>query len=129
MSSDSTRYACPEPLDRLADSLFQLKIKRAEDRKAFIAAGLMDDGTPRALADAITVVGTCMAMCPEYNIVERMVDKSIDQLERDPVTGEVDPARCVTKYPRASAGKEPPLPTEIRPPQVLKVRRRRSFRL
>jgi hypothetical protein len=38
---------------------------------------MADPDVPRALADAITLVGTCQDMCPEYERVTRMVQNDV----------------------------------------------------
>jgi hypothetical protein len=56
----------------------QLKKRRAEERQAAINNGFMaDPDVQRKLADAITIVGTCQDMCPEYERVTRMVQNDV----------------------------------------------------
>jgi len=51
----------------------QLEAFRVEERRIGIANGLIHDpNTRRRLEDAITTVGTCEDMCPEYERVLRI---------------------------------------------------------
>jgi hypothetical protein len=55
-----------------------LKQLRAEERAEAINYGLMaDPEVPRTLSEAITLVGTCEDMCPEYERVTRMVQNDV----------------------------------------------------
>lgn len=52
--------------------------KRDQERKDAIAKGfLADPDKPRTLAEAITPVGTCPDMCPEFERVERVVQNDV----------------------------------------------------
>jgi hypothetical protein len=63
---------------RHANIILQLKKRRAEERQAAINNGFMaDPDVQRKLADAITIVGTCQDMCPEYERVTRMVQNDV----------------------------------------------------
>lgn len=39
-------------------------------------------GERRELKDAVDIVGTCTGMCPDFEVLERFVQRSIDPLER-----------------------------------------------
>lgn len=65
------------------------------------------------------LVGTCEDMCPEYERVEREVQKELDRFELVPGTTQADPHAAVKIYRRPAAGRELPLPEEVRPPRVL----------
>lgn len=43
---------------------------------------------------------------------------------QDPATGHIDPTRAVKTFHRPAAGDETPLPSDVRPPHILKVIRR-----
>lgn len=59
-------------------TLVQLKHSREQERKDAIAQGLLaDPEKPRALSDAITPIGTCQDMCPEFERVQRVVQKDV----------------------------------------------------
>ena len=65
----------------LADNRFlELKRIRDEDRK------LNNDDilAPRKLGDAVTLIGTCHDMCPEFEREEREYQNNVDRLEMVP---------------------------------------------
>jgi hypothetical protein len=60
-----------------------MKERRVQERKAAIQAGTIPDpDKPRRLEDAITFVGTCMDMCPEFERYEREFQLNIEKFER-----------------------------------------------
>ena len=64
-------------------SCAQLKQNREQERKDSIKNGfLADPEKPTSLAHAITPVGTCQDMCPEYERVERIVQLMVDGSEK-----------------------------------------------
>ncbi|KAK5166128.1 actin cytoskeleton and mitosis protein [Saxophila tyrrhenica] len=105
-----------------------LTAARERERTDAIRRGLIaDPDKPRTLADAITLVGTCQDMCAEYERVRRVVQKDVWDEETDPdhsayalTDDEPDEARMVKKFRRAAAGLEEQLPSDLRPPAVLK---------
>ncbi|KAF2142972.1 uncharacterized protein K452DRAFT_226338, partial [Aplosporella prunicola CBS 121167] len=109
-------------------TLLQLKTNREKERKHAIANGfLADPDKPRTLAEAITPVGTCQDMCAEWERVERIVQKDVWEPEYDPESvgngyGNKVPAehRMVKKFRRAAAGVDEQLPSDLRPPHILK---------
>ena len=61
----------------------QLKKNRERERKDAIRKGfLADPDKPTSLANAITPVGTCQDMCPEFERVERIVQQMVDGCEK-----------------------------------------------
>jgi hypothetical protein len=65
------------------DRYEQLKIDRAKEREQAIKAGQMaDPNQPTSLNKAITPVGTCTSMCPDFERVERIVQKMVDKSEK-----------------------------------------------
>ncbi|WFD22839.1 actin cytoskeleton and mitosis protein [Malassezia equina] len=106
--------------DAAATRLAELKVQYAQKREEYIASGVLPDPSkPGLLEDATKLVGTCPDMCPEYERVEREVQKELDKLECFPGTTSADPAAAVKIYRRPAAGRELPLPEEVRPPPVL----------
>lgn len=106
--------------DAVASRLAELKVQYARKREEYIASGVLPDPSkPGLLEDALKLVGTCPDMCPEYERVEREVQKELDKLECFPGTTSADPAAAVKIYRRPAAGRELPLPEEVRPPLVL----------
>ena len=61
----------------------QLKPKRDAERKDAVKKGfLADPDRPVSLENAITMVGTCQDMCPEFERVERIVQLNVDKCEK-----------------------------------------------
>lgn len=118
-----------------------------KDRAEAIRNGTYaDPDVPRKLSEAITLVGTCPDMCPEYERVMRVVQNDVWAQEAVRILSPVfrgtlalivaqDPAsvgkpgtrfvpieeRMVKKFRRAAAGLEEQLPSDLRPPLVLQV--------
>jgi hypothetical protein len=100
----------------------------------------MDDPlVPKRLDEAITMVGTCMDMCPRFERYRRERENNLFNWEivrvvssvsppenltfdipKIPGTKRVDHKRAVKMYERAAGDKT--LPSDLRPPPVLKVR-------
>ena len=60
----------------------QLVKAREEERTRAIREGRMDDPTvPKRLEDAITIVGTCPDMCPEFERYRRERENNLDKWE------------------------------------------------
>ncbi|KAI9818466.1 MAG: hypothetical protein M1827_000525 [Pycnora praestabilis] len=106
------------------NDLFQkLKNERDQERKDAIARGLIADPEVRTGLDkAITLVGTCQDMCPEFErvdrIVQNMVDGSCEKINSGSIPVPWEDS-MVKKYRRPAAGLEEQLPSDIRPPIVL----------
>ncbi|KAH0538241.1 hypothetical protein FGG08_005160 [Glutinoglossum americanum] len=132
-NSSGGEDATPQPV--LQDSqetpevLYQkLKTRRVAERREAISQGLMDDpDVRRKLKDAITFRGTCLGMCPEFEKVERVVQRAVDICERvkglrnvpPDTSGKPAPERMVKEYRRSAAGNDAPLPSDVRPPLAL----------
>ena len=60
----------------------QLVKAREEERARAIREGKMDDPTkPKRLEEAITMVGTCQDMCPEFERYRRERENNLDKWE------------------------------------------------
>ncbi|KAI0287164.1 SAC3/GANP/Nin1/mts3/eIF-3 p25 family-domain-containing protein [Russula brevipes] len=95
-----------------------VRAREAEKKKA-IAEGKMDDPlVPKRLDEAITMVGTCMDMCPRFERYRRERENNLFNWEVIPGTKRVDHKRAVKMYERAAGDKT--LPSDLRPPPVLK---------
>ncbi|KAL5480289.1 SAC3_1 [Sanghuangporus weigelae] len=97
---------------------------REEERARAIREGKMDDPTkPKRLEEAITMLGTCQDMCPEFERYRRERENNLDKweciigLDGKP-TKKVDHARAVKIYERGQGDKI--IPSDLRPPPVLK---------
>ncbi|KAG5735430.1 SAC3 family protein 1 [Termitomyces sp. T112] len=101
------------------EEFWRLLVKAREvERKKAITEGKMDDpAVPKRLEDAITVVGTCMDMCPRFERYRRERENNLFQWETIPGTKRVDHQRAVKMYERAAGDKT--LPSDLRPPRVL----------
>ncbi|KAI0660057.1 SAC3/GANP/Nin1/mts3/eIF-3 p25 family-domain-containing protein [Cubamyces menziesii] len=102
------------------EKFYQELVKQREaERKRAIAEGKMDDPlVPKRLNEAITMVGTCMDMCPRFERYRRERENNLDKWEVIPGTKRVDHKRAVKIYERAAGDKT--LPSDLRPPPVLK---------
>jgi hypothetical protein len=71
-------YGCSLSAGDADKFLLQLKEERVEERARAIRDGHMaDPDVPRSLSEAITLVGTCHDMCPEYERVTRVVQNDV----------------------------------------------------
>lgn len=59
-------------------------------------------------------------MCPVFERVRRQLENNVNILERDPSTNKITKEKAVKAFSRPAAGQPPPLPSEVRPPHVLK---------
>ncbi|KAJ7039915.1 hypothetical protein C8F04DRAFT_1085319 [Mycena alexandri] len=102
------------------EKFYQELVKQREiERKTAIATGKMDDPlVPKRLEDAISIVGTCMDMCPRFERYRRERENNLFEWETIPGTKRVDHKRAVKMYERAAGDKT--LPSDLRPPHVLK---------
>ncbi|KAJ7241021.1 hypothetical protein B0H12DRAFT_1133993 [Mycena haematopus] len=97
----------------------ELVKQREIERKTAIADGKMDDpNVPKRLEDAISIVGTCLDMCPRFERYRRERENNLFDWEKIPGTNRVDHKRAVKMYERAAGDKT--LPSDLRPPHVLK---------
>ncbi|KAJ5794841.1 SAC3/GANP/Nin1/mts3/eIF-3 p25 [Penicillium paradoxum] len=102
----------------------RLKIDQVKQRERAIKDGQMaDPNQPTSLNQAITPVGTCTSMCPEFERVERIVQKAVDKCEKhlDPSTNQLQimETKMVKRFRRAAAGNDEQLPSDIRTPKTL----------
>lgn len=100
----------------------ELQVMREVERKHMEVAGLVDaENTRKDLNEAILFQGTCQDMCPVFERVRRALENNVKALERDPQTNKISRSRAVKAFSRPAAGQPPPLPSEVRPPLVLKT--------
>ncbi|KAF9289798.1 hypothetical protein BGZ68_008643 [Mortierella alpina] len=98
----------------------ELRDKRVTEREDAIRKGLIPDpNKPVRLEDAITFIGTCKDMCPEFERHEREYQQSVEKFEKIPGTESIDHGRAVKAYSRPAAGADQPLPSDVRPPPIL----------
>ncbi|KAF8658196.1 hypothetical protein AX16_002118 [Volvariella volvacea WC 439] len=109
----------PETAEEFERFYQELVKAREIERKKAIAEGKMDDpAVPKRLEDAITMVGTCMDMCPRFERYRRQRENNLFEWETIPGSKRVDHKRAVKMYERAAGDKT--LPSDLRPPPVLK---------
>ncbi|CUM47286.1 uncharacterized protein AC631_01936 [Debaryomyces fabryi] len=96
------------------------KMREAE-RKQMETLGLVDaENISKDLTDAISFQGSCLDMCPIFERVRRALEKNVKALEKDPHTNKISRTRAIKAFSRPAAGQPPPLPSEVRPPHILK---------
>lgn len=94
---------------------------REIERKQMEDLGLVDaENTAKNLHEAIAFQGSCQDMCPVFERVRRQLENNVNILERDPSTNKITKEKAVKAFSRPAAGQPPPLPSEVRPPHVLK---------
>ncbi|KAI9729961.1 MAG: hypothetical protein M1834_006159 [Cirrosporium novae-zelandiae] len=108
---------------RMNDFYQTLKKNRERARAEAIRKGLMaDPNKPTSLEKAITIVGTCQDMCPEFDRVQRIVQNMVDRCEKQPSKNGKD-VPCedymVKPFRRSAAGNDEQIPSDLRPPLVL----------
>lgn len=70
-------------MKQMTDKFQILKQRREVERREAIKNGfLADPDKPTSLAHAITPVGTCTDLCPEFERVERIVQNMVERAER-----------------------------------------------
>lgn len=101
---------------------FEMRAQREIVRAKYIREGILPDPEkPTDLTEAKTLTGTCMEMCPDFEREEREFQNEGDTLEMFPGTNRIDPTIAVKIYRRPAAGRELPLPEDVRPPEVLRM--------
>ncbi|RCK55221.1 Nuclear mRNA export protein SAC3 [Candida viswanathii] len=94
---------------------------RDTERAKMEELGLVDaENSAKDLTEAITFQGSCLDMCPVFERVRRQLENNVKALEKDPVTNKISRERAVKAFSRPAAGQPPPLPSDVRPPFVLK---------
>ncbi|KAG0139240.1 hypothetical protein CROQUDRAFT_55022 [Cronartium quercuum f. sp. fusiforme G11] len=102
--------------------VIQLKPHREAERIRAVNLGLIPDPLkPRRLDEALPFFGTCTLMCPEFERHEREYQNNSDRWERYPGTMRIDPLKAVKAFHRPAAGNDQPLPSDVRPPDILKT--------
>ncbi|KAJ6169707.1 hypothetical protein N7497_002550 [Penicillium chrysogenum] len=111
-------------LNNYQERFDKLKIDQVRQRERAIKDGQMaDPNQPTSLNHAITPVGTCTSMCPDFERVERIVQKAVDKCEKyyNPSTDQLEimETKMVKRFRRAAAGNDEQLPSDIRTPKTL----------
>lgn len=112
-SGSSPASASALPSSQVEAEFHRLRKARETRRATLIQEGRMQDPTKaRSLGGAENLVGTCQEMCPAFELVERDMQRELDPLEQHG-------APAVKIYRRPAAGREVPLPEDVRPPSIL----------
>lgn len=94
---------------------------REVERLKMEELGLVDaEHIAKDLNDAIAFQGSCLDMCPTFERVRRALENNVKSFEKDPQTNRISRSRAVKAFSRPAAGQPPPLPSDVRPPHVLK---------
>lgn len=92
---------------------------RENERKVMEQKGLVDkEDTRKTLEDAISFQGSCLEMCPVYERIRRSIENDVRKYEKDS-NGKISKDKAIKAFSRPAAGQPPPLPSDVRPPQIL----------
>ncbi|CCH44046.1 Nuclear mRNA export protein SAC3 [Wickerhamomyces ciferrii] len=92
---------------------------RDQERSVMEEKGLVDkEDTRKTLEDAISFQGSCLEMCPVYERIRRSIENDVRKYEKDN-SGKISPHNAIKAFSRPAAGQPPPLPSDVRPPQIL----------
>ncbi|TID29641.1 hypothetical protein CANINC_001760 [Pichia inconspicua] len=92
---------------------------RKQEREMMERLNFVDkENAKKSLDDAIVFRGSCEDMCPVYERVERLYKNQVSQWEKDPLTSKISREYAIKTFMRPS-GQAPPLPSDVRPPNVL----------
>lgn len=93
---------------------------RDVERSTMETRGLVDkEDTRKTLEDAISFTGSCFDMCPIFERIRRSAENDVTKYEKDPMTGKIMKSKAIKAFSRPAAGQPPPLPSDVRPPQIL----------
>ncbi|KAM0137076.1 hypothetical protein ACHAO1_004251 [Botrytis cinerea] len=115
-----------DPREKVAvkNYLDDLKKYRARVRASLIKGGFIDDPLkPKKLSEAIDFKGTCDQMCPEEEIIRRIIEDDVQRAEREQApdgTTRPSPQMMIKKLARSAAGEDAPLPQDVRSPAALR---------
>lgn len=92
---------------------------RKTEREMMEKFNLVDkENAKKSLHDAIIFRGSCRDMCPTFERVERVFKNQVSKWEKDPQTNKISKDRALKTFMRPS-GQAPPLPSDVRSPDVL----------
>lgn len=90
------------------------KIYRERARECLINANLVDaPGVQKRLEDALVFKGVCENMCPEMEMITRIIEPDIPSVEKSAATGVAEVQKMIKKLARSAAGQETPLPMDV----------------
>ncbi|KAJ8068239.1 hypothetical protein OCU04_003807 [Sclerotinia nivalis] len=104
--------------------LDELKKYRTRVRASLIQGGFIDDPLkPKKLSEAIDFKGTCDQMCPEEEIIRRIIEDDVQRAEKEVAPDgsmRPSPQMMIKKLARSAAGEDAPLPQDVRSPAALR---------
>ncbi|QSZ37714.1 hypothetical protein DSL72_008813 [Monilinia vaccinii-corymbosi] len=104
--------------------LDELKKYRTRVRASLIQGGFIDDPLkPKKLSEAIDFKGTCDQMCPEEEIIRRIIEDDVQRAEKEAAPDgsmRPSPQMMIKKLARSAAGEDAPLPQDVRSPAALR---------
>lgn len=115
-----------DPRERAAvkSYLDELKKYRTRVRASLIQGGFIDDPLkPKKLSEAIDFKGTCDQMCPEEEIIRRIIEDDVQRAEKEVAPDgsmRPSPQMMIKKLARSAAGEDAPLPQDVRSPAALR---------
>jgi hypothetical protein len=90
------------------------KVYRDRARDSLIRANLVDaPGVQKRLEDALVFKGVCEDMCPEMEMITRIIEPDIPSVEKGAATGLAERHKMIKKLARSAAGQETPLPMDV----------------
>ncbi|SCV00693.1 LAME_0G11386g1_1 [Lachancea meyersii CBS 8951] len=97
------------------------KKMRETERRVMEDKKLVDRAdSAKDLNDAIIFQGTCQDMCPIFERARRSVENNVVRYEREKgKTKAISRQKALKVFARPAAAAAPPLPSDVRPPQVL----------
>ncbi|SCU94045.1 LADA_0G06194g1_1 [Lachancea dasiensis] len=98
-----------------------LKKMREVERRVMEDKELVDRADfAKDLNDAIEFQGTCQDMCPIFERARRSVENNVVRYEKDDERSRtISRQKALKVFARPAAAAAPPLPSDVRPPQVL----------
>lgn len=96
----------------------QFKARRDKERLKLEQLKLVDRAdTSKHLNDAIDFQGSCLEMCPVFERIRRELENNVSHLEKE--NNFASPNKAIKAFARPAASAPPPLPSDVRPPNVL----------
>ncbi|CEP61412.1 Sac3p LALA0_S03e02278g [Lachancea lanzarotensis] len=115
MLAIESRISDPTELWETFKKMRETERRVMEDKKLVDRADSAKD-----LNDAIVFQGTCQDMCPIFERARRSVENNVVRYEREDVNSKaISRAKALKVFARPAAAAAPPLPSDVRPPEIL----------
>lgn len=96
----------------------KFRLQREKERVKLEQLGLVDKAdTSKRLTDALDFQGSCLEMCPVFERIRRELENNVSALEKQ--NDFISPEKAIKAFARPAASAPPPLPADVRPPNVL----------